>query len=145
MGSGVEEPRALESGAAVTTISKGMDANVRGSFVIQCISILVQNVIPWKGILIFRNVFIQHAELAEIHTGALEDRLFLEHQERLCHGDERKSLQEKIMPWELLIADILIHSHVSRYWATVIALACRKLMTCFFLLETSCNGIVCSV
>ncbi|XP_009470769.1 PREDICTED: testis-expressed sequence 43 protein, partial [Nipponia nippon] len=75
------------------------------------------------------NVFIHHAELAEIYTEALEDSLFLEHEERLCHEDERK------------IADILMHSYVSRYWVTVIAHACRKLMTSSFLLQTSWNSI----
>ncbi|XP_010133851.1 PREDICTED: LOW QUALITY PROTEIN: testis-expressed sequence 43 protein, partial [Buceros rhinoceros silvestris] len=80
-----------------------------------------------------RNVHMQHATLAEIYTGALEESLFLEHRGRLCRGDERKT------PWEMLVADILVHSHISRSWAAVIALACRKLRTCFFLLQTRWN------
>ncbi|XP_062456204.1 sperm-associated microtubule inner protein 10 [Rhea pennata] len=82
-------------------------------------------VMPWKQDMKNRKLILKHAELAGIYAGALEDSLFLEHRERLCHGEERKSLQEK-MPPEMLIADIPIYSHLSRYQSSVIALACRR-------------------
>ncbi|KAM8792544.1 sperm-associated microtubule inner protein 10 [Eudromia elegans] len=82
-------------------------------------------VMPWKQDMKNRKLILKNAELAGIYAGALEDSLFLGHRERLCHGEERKSIQEK-MPKEMLIADIPIYSHLSRYQSSVIAFACRR-------------------
>ncbi|XP_077674147.1 sperm-associated microtubule inner protein 10 [Eretmochelys imbricata] len=80
----------------------------------------VHYVMPWKEDMKNRKFTLKHADVVGIYTGATEDSLFLEHRERLCHGEERKHIREKI-PQEMLIADIPIHSHLSRYQKSVIA------------------------
>uniref|UniRef100_A0A8C3T7M0 Testis expressed 43 n=1 Tax=Chelydra serpentina TaxID=8475 RepID=A0A8C3T7M0_CHESE len=84
----------------------------------------VHYVMPWKEDMKNRTFILKHADDVGIYTGATEDSLFLEHRERLCHGEERKHIREKI-PQEILIADIPIHSHLSRYQKSVIAHAWR--------------------
>ncbi|XP_032654441.1 sperm-associated microtubule inner protein 10 [Chelonoidis abingdonii] len=81
-------------------------------------------VMPWKEDMKNRKFTLKHAEVVGIYTGATEDNLFLEHRERLCHGEERKHVQEKI-PQEIMIVDIPIYSHLSRYQKSVIAHAWR--------------------
>uniref|UniRef100_A0A674KC37 Sperm microtubule inner protein 10 n=1 Tax=Terrapene triunguis TaxID=2587831 RepID=A0A674KC37_9SAUR len=81
-------------------------------------------VMPWKEDMKNRKFTLKHAEVVGVYTGATEDSLFLEHRERLCHGEERKHIREKI-PQEIMIADIPIYSHLSRYQKSVIAQAWR--------------------
>nr|XP_025043248.1 testis-expressed protein 43-like isoform X2 [Pelodiscus sinensis]XP_025044007.1 testis-expressed protein 43 isoform X3 [Pelodiscus sinensis] len=81
-------------------------------------------VMPWKEDMKNRKFTLKHAAVVGIYTGATEDCLFLEHRERLCHGEERKCIREKI-PLEMPIEDIPIHSHLSRYQKSVVAHAWR--------------------
>uniref|UniRef100_A0A2K6MKN0 Sperm microtubule inner protein 10 n=1 Tax=Rhinopithecus bieti TaxID=61621 RepID=A0A2K6MKN0_RHIBE len=76
-------------------------------------------VMPWKENMIFRNVNLKRAEVCGIHTGPLEDSLFLNHSERLCHGEDRKVVLNKI-------ADMPLHSPLSRYQSTVISHGFRR-------------------
>uniref|UniRef100_A0A8B9X010 Sperm microtubule inner protein 10 n=1 Tax=Bos mutus grunniens TaxID=30521 RepID=A0A8B9X010_BOSMU len=82
-------------------------------------------VMPWKQNMKFRNVNLKHAEACGIHAGPLEDSLFLDHSERLCHGEDRKVVLKKGPP-EIKIADMPLHSPLSRYQSTVISHGFRR-------------------
>ncbi|XP_020940362.1 testis-expressed protein 43 [Sus scrofa] len=82
-------------------------------------------VMPWKENMKFRKVNLKHAEACRIHAGPLEDTLFLNHSERLCHGEDRKVVLKKGPP-EIKIADMPLHSPLSRYQSTVISLGFRR-------------------
>ncbi|XP_002744691.1 sperm-associated microtubule inner protein 10 [Callithrix jacchus] len=82
-------------------------------------------VMPWKENMIFRNVNLKQAEMCGIHTGPLEDSLFLNHSERLCHGEDHKVILKKGPP-EIKIADMPLHSPLSRYQSTVISHGFRR-------------------
>ncbi|XP_006056430.2 testis-expressed protein 43 [Bubalus bubalis] len=82
-------------------------------------------VMPWKQNMKFRNVNLKHAEACGIHAGPLEDSLFLDHSERLCHGEDRKVVLKKGPP-EIKIADMPLHSSLSRYQSTVISHGFRR-------------------
>ncbi|XP_062941499.1 sperm-associated microtubule inner protein 10 [Cynocephalus volans] len=82
-------------------------------------------VMPWKENMKFRNVNLKQAEACGIHTGPLEDSLFLNRSERLCHGEDRKVVLRK-GPSEIKIADIPLHSPLSRYQSTVISHGFRR-------------------
>ncbi|XP_006191515.1 sperm-associated microtubule inner protein 10 [Camelus dromedarius] len=82
-------------------------------------------VMPWKENIKFRSVNLKHAEACGIHAGPLEDSLFLNHSERLCHGEDRKVVLRKVPP-EIKIADMPLHSPLSRYQSTVISHGFRR-------------------
>ncbi|XP_007527849.1 sperm-associated microtubule inner protein 10 [Erinaceus europaeus] len=82
-------------------------------------------VMPWKENMQFRSMNLKNAEKSGIYAGALEDSLFLDHSERLCHGEDRKTVLKKDSP-EMKIADIPLHSPLSRYQSTVIAHGFRR-------------------
>ncbi|CAD7687960.1 unnamed protein product [Nyctereutes procyonoides] len=82
-------------------------------------------IMPWKENMIFRNMNLKHAEVRGIHAGPLEDSLFLNHSERLCHGEDRKVVLNKGPP-EIKIADMPLHSPFSRYQSTVISHGFRR-------------------
>ncbi|XP_066133066.1 sperm-associated microtubule inner protein 10 [Saccopteryx bilineata] len=82
-------------------------------------------VMPWKESMKFRNVNLKHAEACGIHAGPLEDTLFLNCSERLCHGEDRKVVSKKGLP-EIKIADMPLHSPLSRYQSTVISHGFRR-------------------
>ncbi|XP_008066042.1 testis-expressed protein 43 [Carlito syrichta] len=82
-------------------------------------------VMPWKESMKFRNVYLKQAEACGIHTGPLEDSLFLNHSERLCHGENRKVVLKKVPP-EIKITDMPLHSPLSRYQSTVISHGFRR-------------------
>ncbi|KAF5913493.1 testis-expressed protein 43 [Diceros bicornis minor] len=82
-------------------------------------------VMPWKENMKFRNVNLKHAEACGIHAGPLEDSLFLNHSERLCHGEDRKVVLKKDPP-EKKTADLPLHSPLSRYQSTVISHGYRR-------------------
>ncbi|XP_007940405.1 testis-expressed protein 43 [Orycteropus afer afer] len=82
-------------------------------------------VMPWKENMKFRNMNMKHAKACGIDTGPLEDSLFLNHSERLCHGEDRKAVLGKVPP-ETKLADIPLHSPLSRYQSTVISHGFRR-------------------
>ncbi|KAM6223227.1 sperm-associated microtubule inner protein 10 [Rhynchocyon petersi] len=82
-------------------------------------------VMPWKETMKFRKVNVKHAEMSGIDTGPLEDSLFLDHSERLCHGEDRKAILKKGPP-EVRIADMPLHSPLSKYQSTVISHGLRR-------------------
>uniref|UniRef100_A0A8C3VS73 Sperm microtubule inner protein 10 n=1 Tax=Catagonus wagneri TaxID=51154 RepID=A0A8C3VS73_9CETA len=82
-------------------------------------------VMPWKENMKFRNVNLKHAEACRIHAGPLEDALFFNHSERLCHGEDRKVILKKGPP-EIKIVDMPLHSPLSRYQSTVISHGFRR-------------------
>uniref|UniRef100_A0A8C4LXM0 Testis expressed 43 n=1 Tax=Equus asinus asinus TaxID=83772 RepID=A0A8C4LXM0_EQUAS len=82
-------------------------------------------VMPWKENMKFRNVNLKHAEACGIYAGPLEDSLFLNHSERLCHGEDRKVVLKKGPP-EAKVADMPLHSPLSRYQSTVISHGYRR-------------------
>ncbi|XP_053423129.1 testis-expressed protein 43 [Nycticebus coucang] len=82
-------------------------------------------VMPWKENMEFRNVNLKLAEVCGIYTGPLEDSLFWYHRERLCHGEDRKVVLRKGPP-EIKIADMPLHSPLSRYQSTVISHGFRR-------------------
>ncbi|CAI9170162.1 unnamed protein product [Rangifer tarandus platyrhynchus] len=82
-------------------------------------------VMPWKQNMKFRDVNLKHAEACGIHAGPLEDTLFLDHSERLCHGEDRKVVLKKGPP-EIKIVDMPLHSPLSKYQSTVISHGFRR-------------------
>ncbi|XP_059102320.1 testis-expressed protein 43 [Peromyscus eremicus] len=82
-------------------------------------------VMPWKENMKFRNVNLQQADACGIYAGPLEDSLFWGHSERLCHGEDRKVIMKKGPP-EIKIADMPLHSPLSRYQSTVISHGFRR-------------------
>ncbi|XP_037365331.1 testis-expressed protein 43 [Talpa occidentalis] len=82
-------------------------------------------VMPWKINMKFRNVNLKHADACGIYAGTLEDTLFLDHSERLCHGENRKLVLKKGLP-DIKIADMPLHSPLSKYQSTVISHAFRR-------------------
>ncbi|XP_004413329.1 PREDICTED: testis-expressed sequence 43 protein [Odobenus rosmarus divergens] len=82
-------------------------------------------IMPWKENMKFRNVNLKHAEACGIYAGPLEDSLFLNHSERLCHGEDREVVLKKGPP-EIKIADMPLHSPLSRYQSTVISHGFRR-------------------
>ncbi|XP_075827235.1 sperm-associated microtubule inner protein 10 [Microtus pennsylvanicus] len=82
-------------------------------------------VMPWKESMKFRNVNLKQAEACGIYAGPLEDSLFWGYSERLCHGEDRKVVLKKGPP-EIKIADMPLHSPLSRYQSTVICHGFRR-------------------
>ncbi|XP_005356178.1 testis-expressed protein 43 [Microtus ochrogaster] len=82
-------------------------------------------VMPWKESMKFRNVNLKQAEACGIYAGPLEDSLFWGYSERLCHGEDRKVVLKKGPP-EIKIADMPLHSPLSRYQSTVISHGFRR-------------------
>ncbi|XP_004384348.1 sperm-associated microtubule inner protein 10 [Trichechus manatus latirostris] len=82
-------------------------------------------VMPWKESMKFRDVNMKHAEACGIYSGPLEDSLFLNHSERLCHGEDRKVVLRR-GPAEIKVADMPLHSPLSRYQSTVISHGFRR-------------------
>ncbi|XP_036264952.1 testis-expressed protein 43 [Pipistrellus kuhlii] len=82
-------------------------------------------VMPWKENMKFRNANLKHAEMSGIYAGPLEDSLFLNHSERLCHGEDREAVRKKGPP-EIKITDMPLHSPLSKYQSTVISHGFRR-------------------
>ncbi|XP_036136816.1 testis-expressed protein 43 [Molossus molossus] len=82
---------------------------------------------PWKESMEFRNVNLKHAEMCGIYAGPLEDSLFLDHSERLCHGEDRHVVLKKGAP-EIKVADMPLHSPLSRFQSTMISHGFRRRM-----------------
>ncbi|XP_028632944.1 testis-expressed protein 43 [Grammomys surdaster] len=82
-------------------------------------------VMPWKENMKFRNVNLKQAEACGIYAGPLEDSLFWGYSERLCHGEDRKAVLKKGPP-EIKIADMPLHSPLSRFQSTVISHGFRR-------------------
>ncbi|KAM5328982.1 sperm-associated microtubule inner protein 10 [Glossophaga mutica] len=80
---------------------------------------------PWKESMEFRSVNLKHAQASGIYAGPLEDSLFLNHSERLCHGEDRKVVLKKC-PSRIKIADMPMHSPLSKYQSTVISHGFRR-------------------
>ncbi|EGV92910.1 GRAM domain-containing protein 3 [Cricetulus griseus] len=70
-------------------------------------------------------LFIMQAEACGIYAGPLEDSLFWGYRERLCHGEDRKAVLKKGLP-DIKIADIPLHSPLSKYQSTVISHGFRR-------------------
>ncbi|XP_051838493.1 testis-expressed protein 43 [Antechinus flavipes] len=84
-------------------------------------------VMNWKQDMKFRKVHLKHAQLGGIHAGPLEESLFLEHSERLCHGEDRETVLKKTSP-HVKMADIPLYSPLSKYQSTVISQGYRRQM-----------------
>ncbi|KAM8960776.1 sperm-associated microtubule inner protein 10 [Pelodytes ibericus] len=85
-------------------------------------------VMPWKQDMVNRQLILKHAIMAGVYTGACEDTLFLENKERLCHGEERKHIMEKMtVPSEKRLTAFPLHSPLSRYQSNVINQKVRDL------------------
>ncbi|XP_021514478.1 sperm-associated microtubule inner protein 10 [Meriones unguiculatus] len=82
-------------------------------------------VMPWKENMKFRSVNLKQAETCGIYAGPLEDSLFWGYSERLCHGEDRKIVLKKGPP-EIKIADMPLHSPLSKYQSTVISHGFRR-------------------
>nr|XP_034374368.1 testis-expressed protein 43 isoform X2 [Arvicanthis niloticus] len=82
-------------------------------------------VMPWKENMKFRNVNLKQAEACGIYAGPLEDSLFSGYSERLCHGEDRKAVLKKGPP-EIKVADLPLHSPLSRFQSTVISHGFRR-------------------
>ncbi|XP_036607882.1 testis-expressed protein 43 [Trichosurus vulpecula] len=82
-------------------------------------------VMEWKQDMKFRKMHLKQAQQSGIYSGPLEETLFLECSERLCHGEERDAVSKKISP-HIKIADMPLHSPLSKYQSTVIAQGYRR-------------------
>ncbi|XP_049628688.1 testis-expressed protein 43 [Suncus etruscus] len=82
-------------------------------------------VMPWKENMEFRCLNMKRAQACGIYAGILEEPLFLNRSERLCHGEDRKSVFKKGPP-EVMVADIPMHSPLSRYQSTLISHSYRR-------------------
>ncbi|XP_068944149.1 sperm-associated microtubule inner protein 10 [Petaurus breviceps papuanus] len=85
-------------------------------------------VMNWKQDMKFRRVHLKQAQLSGIHSGPLEESLFLDRSERLCHGEDREVVSKKISP-HIKIADMPLHSPLSKYQSTVISHGYRRQLT----------------
>ncbi|KAM4860574.1 sperm-associated microtubule inner protein 10 [Thomomys bottae] len=82
-------------------------------------------VMPWKECMKFRHVNMKQAEAIGIYTGSLEDSLFLNRRERLCHGEDRNIVLKKGSS-EIKVTDLPMHSPLSKYQSTVISHGFRR-------------------
>ncbi|XP_053329840.1 testis-expressed protein 43 [Spea bombifrons] len=85
-------------------------------------------VMPWKQDMVNRKLILKHAEAAGVYRGACEDSLFVENKERLCHGEERKAIMEKLkIPPQPEMRTFPLHSPLSRYQSYIINQKSRTL------------------
>ncbi|XP_063313020.1 sperm-associated microtubule inner protein 10 [Pelobates fuscus] len=85
-------------------------------------------VMPWKQDMTNRKLILKHARMAGVYTGACEDSLFVENKERLCHGEERKKIMEKVkIPAENWRTNVPLHSPLSRYISYMVTQKTRLL------------------
>ncbi|XP_048213291.1 testis-expressed protein 43 [Perognathus longimembris pacificus] len=82
-------------------------------------------VMPWKESMKYRRVNMKQAEAHGIYMGPLEDSLFLNRRERLCHGEDRKVVLKKGTS-EIKVMDLPMHSPLSKYQSTVISHGYRR-------------------
>ncbi|XP_072506560.1 sperm-associated microtubule inner protein 10 isoform X2 [Notamacropus eugenii] len=82
-------------------------------------------VMSWKQDMKFRKVHLKHAQLSGIHPGPLEETLFLDRAERLCHGEERDAVLKKYPP-HVKITDMPLYSPLSKYQSTIISHGYRR-------------------
>ncbi|XP_042530166.1 testis-expressed protein 43 [Dipodomys spectabilis] len=82
-------------------------------------------VMPWKECMKFRHVNVKQAKANGIYTGSLEDTLFLNCSERLCHGEDRNIVLKKGSS-EIKITDMPMYSPLSKYQSTVISHGFRR-------------------
>ncbi|MEE6523635.1 hypothetical protein FKM82_022627, partial [Ascaphus truei] len=72
-----------------------------------------------------------NAELAGTYKGPHEESLFLENKERLCHGEERKTVMEKISQPQMQITHFPLHSPLSKYKSYMTSQRSRMLGPCY--------------
>ncbi|XP_043916719.1 testis-expressed protein 43 [Protopterus annectens] len=78
-------------------------------------------VMPWKQDMKNRKLILKNAEHIGVSTGPHEESLYLEHRERLCHGERVNDVLEKSLqrtPGYLLFPPM--HSQFSRYCSSLI-------------------------
>ncbi|OCT98501.1 testis-expressed protein 43 [Xenopus laevis] len=84
-------------------------------------------VMPWKHDMVNRKLILKHAGLAEVYKGPHEDTLFLENKERLCHGEERNIITQKMkLPSQKQITTLTLHSPLSKYQGYLIKQKSRQ-------------------
>ncbi|XP_074063425.1 sperm-associated microtubule inner protein 10 [Macrotis lagotis] len=82
-------------------------------------------VMGWKQDMKYRKLHLKHAQQGGIYSGPLEESLFLEHTERLCHGEDRENVLKKI-PFPIKIGDMPLHSPLSKYQSSIISRGYRR-------------------
>ncbi|XP_004610012.1 testis-expressed protein 43 [Sorex araneus] len=82
-------------------------------------------VMPWKQNMEFRSLNMKRAQACGIYAGTSEEPLFVNHSERLCHGEDRKAVFKKGPP-EVKITDMPLYSPLSKYQSTVISHGYRR-------------------
>uniref|UniRef100_A0A8C6QHH5 Sperm microtubule inner protein 10 n=1 Tax=Nannospalax galili TaxID=1026970 RepID=A0A8C6QHH5_NANGA len=85
----------------------------------------VHYVMLWKKSMKFRKVNLKGEACVWDLCWPLEDSLFWGYSERLCHGEDRKIVLKKGPP-KAKIADMPLHSPLSRYQSTVISHGFRR-------------------
>ncbi|XP_069481702.1 sperm-associated microtubule inner protein 10 [Ambystoma mexicanum] len=78
-------------------------------------------VMPWKQDMMNRRLIAKNADLAKLHKGPQEESLFLENRERLCHGEDRERIEEKLRKLPpLQTIDFTMDSPLYRYKSSVL-------------------------
>ncbi|XP_078253125.1 sperm-associated microtubule inner protein 10-like [Rhinoraja longicauda] len=78
-------------------------------------------VMPWKQNMKNRRLILLHQKLHNIPDDEGEESLFWEKRERLCHGEDRRCLEDQmnqLTPGYIL--NFPMSSHLSRYGGTMI-------------------------
>ncbi|XP_069820657.1 sperm-associated microtubule inner protein 10 [Dendropsophus ebraccatus] len=116
----MQNPGVMVSVATITDI-KGLAHSHVSEFSRRHPTISTRYVMPWKQDMVNRKLITRHADLAGLYKGPHEDSLFLRNKERLCHGEERHIIMEKMkIPPQHGMTDFPLHSPLSRYQSHVI-------------------------
>ncbi|XP_072269888.1 sperm-associated microtubule inner protein 10 [Pyxicephalus adspersus] len=122
-----QQPRTMNSVATITNI-KGLVHSHAPEFNRRHPIIPKHYVMPWKQDMVNRKLILRHADQSGVYRGPHEESLFLENKERLCHGEDRHFIMEKIkMPLQMEHTDLPLHSSLSRYQSYVINQRSREL------------------
>ncbi|XP_073480938.1 sperm-associated microtubule inner protein 10 [Aquarana catesbeiana] len=122
-----QQPEAMNSVATITDI-KGLVHSHIPEFTRRHPMIPKRYVMPWKQDMVNRKLILRHAGQSGVHTGPQEESLFLENKERLCHGEDRHFIMEKMkIPSHMQHTDLSLHSSLSRYQSYMINQRSRML------------------
>ncbi|XP_056393288.1 testis-expressed protein 43 [Hyla sarda] len=123
----MQNPGVMVSVATITDI-KGLAHSHVSEFSRRHPTIPKRYVMPWKHDMVNRKLITRHADLSGLYKGPHDESLFLQNKERLCHGEDRHVILEKIkIPLQHQLTDFPLHSHLSRYQSYVMNQKTRML------------------
>ncbi|KAM9330926.1 sperm-associated microtubule inner protein 10 [Gastrophryne carolinensis] len=120
-----QQSKAMNSVATITDIKRLVHSHV-SDFSRRHPVIPDRYVMPWKQDMVNRKLILRHADLTGVYRGPHEESLFLSNKERLCHGEDRHLIMEK-MAIPAQIQNLPLHSPLSRYQSYINNLTSRRL------------------